>query len=142
MRLCLDTNVLIYHLNRTQPYFEVVEDILISVRDGLKVAFVSVVTELELLVQPIREERWWDIEQIKTVLGAPQVHVVEMNREIAQKAAEIRAHRRLALADATIVATAMHTGCDAIVGNDEHCALRVRELPYIFLDALVKERQP
>ncbi len=118
-----------------------VEDLLMSVRDGLKVAFVSVVTELELLVQPIREEKWWEIEQIRVVLEAPQVHVVEMDSRIARIAAEIRAHRRLALADAIIVATALHTGCDAIVGNDERCAQRVRELPYIFLDALVTEPQ-
>ncbi|MCH7812288.1 MAG: PIN domain-containing protein [Chloroflexi bacterium] len=133
--------MLIYHLNRTQPYFEVVEELLMAVRDGLKVAFVSVVTELELLVQPIQRERPWEIERIKAVLEAPQIQVIEMDRNIAQRAAEIRAHRHLALADATIIATGIVAGCDAVVGNDERCAQRVREIPYVHLDALVKELQ-
>ena len=87
----------------------------------------------------MRDGRWWEIEQIRIVLEAPQVQVVEMDRGIAGKAAEIRAHQRLALADAIIVATALRAGCDALVGNDERCAQRVREIPYFFLDALVKE---
>ena len=96
------------------------------------------VTELELLVQPIRENRWREIMQIRVVLESPQIVVVDLDRQVARTAAEIRAHRQLGLADAVVVATALHAGCDAIVGNDERCAQRVREVPYVLLDDLVQ----
>lgn len=139
-RLCLDTNALIYFLDRVPPYYAEVERIFAGLRDSLKQAFVSVVTEIELLVQPIRYQREWELEQIRVVLDAPQVQVVELNRTIAHSAAEIRADLLLDLPDATIIATAMYTGCDAILGNDRRCAQRVRELPYVLLDDLVKEQ--
>lgn len=110
------------------------------VRDGQKQAFVSVVTELELLVRPFREGDGWEAEQVRVVLDGPGVHVVEMNRQVARMGAEIRAKRALSLADATIVATAMYANCDLIVGNDARCAQRVRDIPYVLLDELVKER--
>lgn len=102
---------------------------------------VSVVTELELLVRPIREGDTWELEQVRIVLESPGVHTVDLNRAIAGRAAELRAVTGLALPDAAIVATALHTDCDVIVGNDERCAKRVREIPYVLLDALVEEEQ-
>ncbi len=111
------------------------------VRDGIKQAVVSVITEIELLVRPIREERIDQIERIQAILDAPEVHLVALERPIARAAASIRARTGLALADAAIVATAIHTRCDVLVGNDERCAQRVHEIPYVFLDALVKEQR-
>ena len=140
--MCFDTNALIYLLNRISPYFELVENAFAPVRDGWKQAFISVVTEIELLVQPIRLERERELERIRALLGAPQLRVIELDRQIAQVAAGIRAEQRLGLADAAIVATALYTKCDVIVGNDERCAQRVRDVPYVFLDELVKEQQP
>ncbi len=109
-------------------------------RDGFSQAIVSVVTETELLVQPIRENRYWEVDQIGVVLSSAGVFVVELNRQIGQVAAGIRAKHGLALADAAIIATALYSGCDAVVGNDEQCARRVTEVPYVLLDELAKER--
>ncbi len=116
-----------------------IEGLFIEVRDGQKQAFVSVVTELELLVRPFREGDGWEAEQVRVVLDGPGMHVVEMDREVARMSAQIRAKRALSLADATIVATAMYAKCDLIVGNDARCAQRVRDIPYALLDELVKE---
>jgi predicted nucleic acid-binding protein len=66
------------------------------------------------------------------------VEVYGLDRRIARRAAQIRATLALSLADAAIVATALHAGCDVIVGNDERCARRVAEIPYVFLDDVVK----
>ena len=117
-----------------------IEELFNAVRDGRKQAFVSVVTELELLVRPIREGDGWEAEQVRIVLDGPGMHVVDMDRNVASMGAEIRAKRALSLADATIVATAMYANCDLIVGNDARCAQRVRDIPYVLLDDLVKER--
>lgn len=98
------------------------------------------ITEIELLVRPIREETPWEIQRIEVMLDAKDIHVVELGREVARAAARVRAKTGLRLADATIVATAMYADCDVIVGNDARCAQRVRDIPYVLLDDLVKER--
>ena len=109
-------------------------------RDGWREAIVSVVTELEMLVLPMRSDDKDELERISALLGAETIHVIDMHRDIARRGARVRAATGLDLADAAIIATALSTGCDAIVGNDERCAQRVREVPYILLDSLVKER--
>ena len=141
-RICFDSNALIYHLNETKPYAEIVAELLNAVERGATDGIISVITELEVLVRPLREGTQWDVEQAQAVLEAPGMHVIEMDRGIARRAAEVRAASGVDLADAVIVATALSTGCDAIVGNDERCAQRVREVPYVLLDDLVKEQQP
>jgi predicted nucleic acid-binding protein len=99
------------------------------------------VTELELLVRPIREADDREMEEIRTVLEGSGMQIMELDRGTAQTAAELRAMTMLPLADAAIVATALRSRCDAIVGNDRRCWERVSQLPYILLDDLVKERR-
>ncbi|MGB2693624.1 MAG: PIN domain-containing protein [Dehalococcoidia bacterium] len=116
------------------------EELFHSVRLGQREFVVSVITELELMVLPIRQGDRLEMERVHMVLEAPGVHLVEMNRAIAHRAAQVRASAGLDLADAAIIATGIQTECDAIVGNDARCARRVKEIPYVLLDALVKEQ--
>ena len=111
-----------------------------SLRSGVRDAVVSVVTEIELLVRPFREQDAREIRQIGIVLDAPSIRVVELDRTIARVAGRLRASYRLALADAAIVATGIATSCDVVVGNDARCAERVREVPYLLLDELASRR--
>lgn len=98
------------------------------------------VTELELLVRPLRDGDEREMDEIRAALDGPGMHVVDLDRQVAQAAAEVRAQTMLPLADAAIVATAIRAGCDVIVGNDRRCAQRVRDVPYVMLDDLVGTR--
>ncbi|MEX0785728.1 MAG: PIN domain-containing protein [Dehalococcoidia bacterium] len=138
----MDTNAIIYHLNHTEPYVEMIEGLFSEIRDGTKQAVVSTVTELELLVRPMRLGDRWELRRVRMVLESQGLEIVELDRAVAHRAAEQRATTGLRLPDAIIVATAMYAGCDVIVGNDERCAKRVRDIPYVFLDELVKEQKP
>ena len=97
----------------------------------------SVVTEIELLVRPLRSGTWEDVERVRVLLDAQGFTVVALDSEIARAAAGIRAKSGLRLPDAAIGATAIYTKCDVIVGNDARCARRVKEIPYVLLDDLV-----
>ena len=108
-----------------------------EIRDGAKSAIVSVVTELELLIRPIRDRDEWELAQVQLLLDGNGIDVVEMDRSVARLAAEQRATTGLDVADATIVATGIYTECDVIVGNDARCAKRVKDIPYLLLDDLV-----
>lgn len=110
-----------------------------SVQDGEREAVLSVISELELLVRPLREGDRAELERIQQLYhGSEHVTTYPVDEAIAQRAADLRARYRLKLADALIVATAIEAGCDGLIGNDELCARRVQEIPYLRLDAILR----
>jgi predicted nucleic acid-binding protein len=98
----------------------------------------SVVTEAEIMVRPLRENDAGKLARIQATTDAPNVSMIATNRQIAREAAAIRAAIDIKLPDAIIVATAVISGCDALIGNDKTCARRVTEIPYVYLDEIVK----
>lgn len=137
-RLAFDTNAVIYLLDRVTPYIEWLHPVFESVHVGERQAILSVVTESEVLVKPLREQDREAIDRATVLLSEPTIQLLDVNREIGIKAAQLRADLNLKLPDALIVATAIVAGCDAIVGNDKRCATRVTEIPYVYLDETVR----
>lgn len=88
-------------------------------------------------VQPLQMGSRGMISKMELALAHPSVRVIRVDRRIARKGAEVRAQLDLELPDALIVATAIISECDALVGNDRTCARRVTEIPYIYLDEVV-----
>jgi predicted nucleic acid-binding protein len=107
------------------------------VRDGEADIFVSAITEAELLVRPERDGNTAAIERIGDLLSEEGIYVMDVTRRIARKAAKLRSHNRIALADAIIIATAIETRCEAIIGNDGEWTRRLTEVPYVLLDDIV-----
>ena len=120
-----------------EPYASAVRGLLEDIRLGRREGVLSVITEIEVLVRPLRDGTWQEVERVRVLLDAPGLDVVEMDREVARATAAVRAETGLRLPDAAIVATAVVTGCDVVVGNDALCAKRVKEIPYLLLDDLV-----
>jgi len=90
-----------------------------------------------MLVKPFRLGYQRQAERIMEYLSESPWIVLPASRQIAQRAAAVRAASNLRVADALIVATALVSGCDALVGNDALCAQRVNEIPYIYLEDYV-----
>lgn len=108
-----------------------------SVQAGERELVLSVVSELELLVKPLRIWDRQELERVRVLChGAEHVATLPVVDGVAHRAASLRARHALKLADALIVATAIEAGCDGMIGNDRLCAQRVREIPYLYLDAL------
>jgi predicted nucleic acid-binding protein len=97
---------------------------------------VSVVTEAELLIHPLRNGDQDAAERIGDLLSEDGIYVAGVDRRIGRRAARLRAEKRLGLADAIIIATAIETECEAIVGNDGEWR-RLNEIPFVYLDDLV-----
>jgi predicted nucleic acid-binding protein len=114
-----------------------VEGLFREVSQGRKQAILSTITEAELLVRPFRDGNEDQIERVSALLDGGGVEVVGLDRQVARAAARIRAETGLRLPDAAIAATALVTGCDAIIGNDARCAQRVGDPAYLLLDDLL-----
>ena len=98
----------------------------------------SAIVELEVLVKSIRERDNDPHDSVETFLQQrPNLTVRSVDRIIARRAADIRAHTRLLPMDAIIVATAIEERCDAIIGNDSVIASCVTEIPYLYLNDYV-----
>lgn len=139
-RLALDTAPLIYFLGGTPARVSVVRDVLqAAAREQLELV-ISVVTEAELLVAPLRmEDPDHAVATVQALLdGPPAFDVRPISRSIARRAARIRADCNLRLADAMVAATAAEAGCTALLGNDAAFKrLAVEGLQYYQLDDLV-----
>lgn len=134
-RVCLDSNAIIYFLQGDEPHATLVADVIDRLGDGALEATISTITELELFVAPLRLRDRRALDRIELfVRGTPNMSVLAVDRVIARRAAEVRAHTRLLAPDAIIAATAMEARCDAIVGNDVTFSRRFTQLPYLLLN--------
>jgi predicted nucleic acid-binding protein len=137
-RLAFDTNAIIYLVEQVEPYSRWLRSLFASVESRDRSAVVSVVTEAEALVKPLRSRDRSSVDRMRFFFAGAGVEVVDTSRVIAVEAARLRADLEIDLLDAIIVATALVEGCDALVGNDARCAKRVTQIPYIYLDDAVK----
>ena len=64
--------------------------------------------------------------------------MADVTRRMARRAAALRSRNGLKLRDAIIVATAIETRCDAIIGNDHAWAAKPVEVNYVLLDDVVR----
>ena len=141
--MLLDTNAIFYFLVGEEPYASLLLPLFRRVQRGTASLFLSVVTEAELLVRAERDQSAEARDRISDLLSEDGIYVINTDRRIARRAARIRGaalrqgtDRKLAIPDAIIIATAIETGCDAIVGND--AAWRGRtEIPFVYLKEAV-----
>jgi predicted nucleic acid-binding protein len=141
-KLCFDTNALIYLLEGVSPYHAWLDPLFTGMEKDAREVVLSIVTEAELLVRPLRENDLGKIHRIQVATDAANVSVIASTREIAREAAAIRADIDIKLPDAIIVATAIAARCDAIVGNDGDCARRVKTIPYVYLEDIIAGGRP
>ena len=91
-------------------------------------AYISVVSVAEMLIRPIRAGSR-DLKMVHAfILEFPNLHLIQVDLPVALQAANVRALTRLALPDALLVGTAILSGCEAIVTNDEGWSRRLAPL--------------
>ncbi len=137
-KIGLDTAPLIYYLNRQEPYFDTCLELMKRIESGRLRAVVSVVTEMELLAkETVQDQRQSlnDVEQLFRHLN--NLHVLDVDRTIARRAADLRSHTRIKGLDAIIVATAITQGCRRVIGNDAEVSRRVTGIDYLTIDDML-----
>ena len=135
-RVAFDTNALIYLFEEREPYAEMVAVAWERVELGEAVGVLSAIVEMELMVQPLREQDFGFLARLNLFLRHQQNLVIRwVDQEVARTAARVRAETRMATPDALIAATAAVERCDAIIGNDADFARRSTDVPYLRLDS-------
>ena len=117
--LGLDTAPLIYLIEDHPAYADRLARFFESARQSRVRMVTSVVTLVEVLVKPLREGQLALIERYRNILvNSAELTTLPVTREIAERAARLRAAYSLRTPDAIQVATALTAGAAAFLTND------------------------
>jgi len=122
LKIALDTNILIYFLEGTEPYATKVENLLNSFMKRENEGIISTINIAEVLIgfyvagDAKRATRTKKLLKDLTLNG---FEIVPITFEIADLAASLRAKRGGKLPDALIVATAIDQAANFIYSQDE-----------------------
>jgi predicted nucleic acid-binding protein len=135
----LDTSIFIYHLEAHPHYLPLTKRILQEVESGRAQAVTSTVTLMELTVPSWRINRPDIARQYEVLLtNFPNLQIIEVNRDVARRAAQLRAQYNLRPADALQVGTAMINGATAWVSNDKKLRRLASIVDVIILDEFIE----
>ena len=131
----LDTTIFIYHLEGHPRYQPLTQEVLAGIQAGRQTAITSTVTVMELTVRPWQVGRPAVAREYEVLLvHFPHLTLADVTRDVARRAAQLRARYRLRPADALQVATALVHGATAFVTNDRQLRRLLPVLDIIILD--------
>ena len=122
LKIALDTNILIYFLEGTEPYATKVENILNSFMKGENQGIISTLNVAEVLTgfyAAKDEKRATRTKSLLQDLTHNSFKILPVTFQIADLAASLRAKRGGKLPDALIAATAIDQEADLIYSQDE-----------------------
>lgn len=114
----LDAGVIIGFLDADDSHHDTARAALSNALDHGDRLFMAASALAECLVGPARRSQQ-AIELVRTLIDRLPVSVVDLDTEIATRAAILRArHRTLKLPDALVIATATTSGADQLITTD------------------------
>lgn len=117
--VAMDTAVFIYFIEEDPTFLPLVEGIFVAIDSGSLLAVTSTLTLLETLVVPIRAGNQRLADRYEVLLSQSRgLYLVDLDRTLLRRAAEVRAVSSLQTPDALQVASALQAGCTAFVTND------------------------
>jgi predicted nucleic acid-binding protein len=123
LKICLDTNILIYFLEGIEPQASQTEKILSTFMKSENEGFISTVTVAEVLTGFYMLDDKAKADTIKKLLNDLTLNsfkIVPVGFEIADLAANLKAKKGGRLPDALIVATALNQKVDLIYSQDKN----------------------
>ena len=133
-RIGIDTSPFIYLIEGRPDRGATAQVLFARLAPVAKVA--SIVSVIEVLTFCHAHDNHVLAQEYRTFFrGTPEIEVVNVDWDVAEKAAEIRAVHRLFLPDAVQIATAVIAGADAFLTNDRKF-LRVKDIPVLIFDDL------
>jgi predicted nucleic acid-binding protein len=119
-KVFLDTCIFIYFLENNKDFGQPAKNIFEQVEEGLIEAEMSVLTMTELLTGPYRTKNdLMALEYHALLYYFPNLHIIDINLDIAVEAARIRSDYDFSVPDSLLLASALHTGADAFITNDQ-----------------------
>jgi len=134
----LDTMVFIYHFEENRVYSPLTFSIFESLEKGNFNGITSILTLLEILVKPKRENNLILTERYKILFETfPNLQVKTLDENIADIASSLRANYNINTPDAIQVATSLETQADIFITNDKTLK-KISEIKVLLLSEMLK----
>jgi len=134
----LDTAPLIYYIEENSKYLSLLNKLFLANSNGEFLFQTSVITLLEVLVHPMRENEQQLVEEYQNILcNSPSIDIIDLTIDIAIKAAALRAKYGLKTPDSIQVATALYAKAEYFLTNDIRLKA-ISEIEILILDEIVK----
>lgn len=118
-RIALDTSVVIYSVEKVQPYSDLLAPMWQDVKEGKYILFGSELLLLEALVRPLqRSDAVLENAFRQLLTNSRELTLLPISRSVLESAARLRAEYGLKTPDAIHLTTALLAGCDFVVTND------------------------
>jgi len=135
----LDTAPLIYYIEENSNYLPILNKLFQSNSKGDFLFQTSVITLLEVLVHPMRENEQQLVEEYQNILcNSTSIEIIDLTIDIAIKAASLRAKYGLKTPDSIQVATALNASSEYFLTNDIRLKA-ISEIKILILDEIIKE---
>ena len=132
MLIYLDTAIVIYFVEQVPLFFPLVQQRLNDIHDAGDHLALSDLTELECLVQPLRQNNATLQADFEAFFASAGIVHVPITSAVYRRAARIRADHRFQLADSIHLACSLEGGCGLFLTNDH----RLRVFPDIPIEVL------
>ena len=134
--VCIDSSILIYHLEIIKPYDILTKVLIEKIARGEIFCNISALTITELLAKPYRLK---DYDQISVFEGfissLPNTKIQPVDYNVAKFAACLRGDYTLRTPDSIILSNALITCSDAFITNDISLKkLNIKDIKILILD--------
>ena len=135
----IDTDIFIYYIEENPTYTPIVQLVFERITAGRLQVIISVITLIETLTQPLRKGRLDLVEEYRELfLSTKGITTFEIDANIGEKAAELRAKYKLRVPDAIQLAVGIVKRADAFITND--AAIRkVKEIEVLVLKDFINK---
>ena len=134
----LDTPVFTYHLEAYPRYLALTKEALASMEKGMWTGATSTITLMEVNVRPWQLEREEAPRKYETLLvNFPNLTILDIDRDVARLAAQLRARYSIRPPDALQVAACLQAGAKAFLTNDRRLSALQSVIEILLLDDFV-----
>jgi predicted nucleic acid-binding protein len=135
-RVFIDTSPFIYYLENSKIYKDKIKNFFaMCINENIQIV-TSAITVEEYLTFPYKIDNQELIDNFKNFINYMNVEIIDVNFEIAERAAIIRGkYKDFKGMDALQIATAVISGCDMFFTNDKQLR-QEKELPCMTMDDL------
>ncbi|MEW6404414.1 MAG: type II toxin-antitoxin system VapC family toxin [Chloroflexota bacterium] len=131
----LDTPICIYFLESNERYGPLAQITINGIEKGKWQGVTSTITLMEITVRPWQLGREMAAREYETVLvHFPNLTVVDVDRNVARAAAQLRARYNISPPDALQVAASLSFGAKAFLTNDKRLTKLQEMIDVIVLD--------
>jgi len=134
----LDTMIFIYHFEENRVYSPLTFSIFESLEKGDFKGITSILTLLEILVKPKKENNLLLTERYKLLFETfPNLQIKTLNENIAEIASGLRAGYNINTPDAIQIATSLEAKADIFITNDATLK-KISEIKVLLLSEMLK----